>query len=147
MTWRQRIHWFDVAVMLFAAFLLSGITLKLFFPELLRKTLKDHPQDRFGIITAVLDPDYEWLAERIRPGDALWDSLEDKNWMEIMGKRVAESAPLKGRTLVDIRVLVQGNDAGPTAFGRYPIRIGERFFFNCPQYVFHCYIVDRRNVH
>ena len=148
MIWEKikRLSWFDWFLILCTVFLLCATALQAFYPQLLHKIIRDYPPHRYGEITVVLDQRNEWLSESIAIGDKLTDSLEGKVWAEVLGCEMAQKGPLKGHTLVRLKVLIMQGDSGPTVFSRYKIRKGERFFFECPIYVFESTIVAWKDV-
>ena len=142
----RRMALFDWFVILCALFLLSGAALKFMFPGYLKKVVWDNSAPYYAEITVALDSRYEWLRDRIGKGDNLRDTLEGKVWAEILGKEQVSNGPLKGRTLVRLKVFVMRGDSGPTVYARYKIRMGERFVFECPLYVFESVIVGWKGV-
>ncbi len=133
--------WFDWLIVLGSVFLVSATALKLFFPGMLKKMIRDYPTPRHTEITVALDPRYEWLRDSIAQGDNVFDSLEQKVWAEVLSVQTAPDGPLKGRTLVRLKVLVMQGDSGLTVYSRYKIRKGERYVFECPLYIFESVIV------
>jgi hypothetical protein len=137
---------FDWLVVLGVVFLLGATMLKVFFPGYLKKVLRDDKARSYAEITVVVDPRFEWLRDQITRGDSLFDFLEGIVWSEVLDKEYREEGPFKGRTLVRLKVVVKGGDSGPTAYARYRLRVGERYVFECPEYIFESLVVKSRKI-